>query len=124
MFWPAASDERKRFLEKYDEMDSVFGNLLGDFSVAFGDCQYQNKDGDLIREIDCPGFNKENLKIELSDGIVSIKGERKDGEGVDRKIYKRYRVGTYEIVDAEIKDGILYLTFKTPQEKKKTINIK
>lgn len=129
MFWPMSDSNRKPvgdYFRKFDEMENIFGNLFSDFSTAFDDYQYYNNDGDLIKEIEVPGFNKDNLAVEVSDsdGILIIKGERKNNEGVERKIFKRYRLGAYESADAEIKDGILYLTIKTPKDKMQKIELK
>lgn len=124
MFWPATKEDRRNFLTRFDEMDNLFGNLADGIGTAFGDYQYFDDAGNLIKEIECPGFNKDNLNVEVSEGILIINGERKDHDGVERKLYKRYRMGTYENVEAEIKDGILYLKILTPKEKKQKINIK
>lgn len=123
-FWPATREERRNFLKNYDEVSNLFGNLWEDFDNVFGDVTYQDKDGNYIREIECPGFNKENLNVEISEGILTIKGERTTGDEYSRKLFKRYRLGTFETVDAEIKDGILYLKFLVPKEKKQKIDLK
>jgi HSP20 family molecular chaperone IbpA len=124
MFWPVRHRGRSNFLDKFDEMDSIFGNLYDDIEAAFGYSNYKNDKGDYVIEIECPGFNKDNLKVEISEGIMTVQGERESSGGNVRRIFKRYTVGKYEDVDAKIEDGILTLTMKVPEEKKKTVEIK
>jgi HSP20 family molecular chaperone IbpA len=124
MFFPVRMRDRSDVLDSYDTASSMMDSLFNDFGTVFGNYSYKNDAGDFVREIECPGFNKQNLSVELSEGVLTISGERKDNEGIERKIYKRFRMGTYEDVDAKIEDGILYLTIKTPKEKKQKIELK
>ena len=105
------------------DTNSLFENLWGSFDEIFGDRRYKNDDGDLVYEVDCPGFNKENLTVEIADGVLTVQG--KIGEGFrNREIFKRLTVGTSEQIDAVIADGVLTLTFKTPEQKKTKLTIK
>jgi HSP20 family molecular chaperone IbpA len=104
------------------EVDSLFDNLYSGINDFFGDFRYK-KEGNLVYEIECPGFNKENLTIEIDDGIVTVQGSRGEGER-KREIFKRMSVSNSEEVEAEIKDGILTLTFKQPQKKTTKLEIK
>ena len=125
MFWSARSYNRDNSVTRsYDEVDSMLSNMFNEFETVFGDTLYKNVDGDYVREIEVPGFNKDTLNIEVSEGILIVSGERKIHDGTMRSIYKRYRMGTFEDVDAQITDGILYLTIKTPKDKKTKIDIK
>ena len=105
------------------EIDSLFDNITAGFNDFFGDTRYKTKDGDIAYEIECPGFNKENLTVEIADGILTVQGSRGEGE-YKREIFKRMSVGASEEVEAEIKDGILKLVFKQAQKKSTKLDIK
>ena len=66
-----------------------------------------------------PGFNKDNLKVELSNGVLTIQGSRevKDKNYAGKsQIIKRLEVGEAQDVAAEVRDGILkiVLTYQKP----------
>lgn len=105
------------------EIDSMFDNLLDGFNEFFGDARYKDKEGNLVYEIECPGFNKENLSVEIAEGILTVQGSRGEGS-MKREIFKRLNVGATEEVEAEIKDGILSLVFKQPTKKTTKLDIK
>ncbi len=108
-----------------DDPDSVFSRFFGDFEDVFGDHKYTDKDGNLVVEIEVPGFSKENLQVEISDGLLSVIGERKiAANGHTKKIHKRFTISNTEEVDAEVKDGILTLVFREPEKKKTKIDVK
>jgi HSP20 family protein len=97
----------------------LFNLFSDDFDRFFGSNSYRLESGDVIYELEVPGFNKDNLEIELSDGVLTIKGKRKlkePGKANESHLYKQLTVGA-EVVDAdaEIKDGILYVTLKYPE---------
>ena len=92
----------------------------------------KEKDGKYYLEIDIPGFDKEDIKIELQDGYLTISAE-KDDEKEDKhaKYLKRerfsgmcsrsYYVGeniTEEDIKANFKNGILTVEFPKEPEKK------
>lgn len=106
-----------------ENVDSIFDHLWGSFDEIFGDARYVNDKGCMVYEIECPGFNKDNLAVEIADGILTVKGERGEGSR-KQEIFKRMSVGSSEEVQAEIKDGILYLTFVEPEKKKTKLEIK
>lgn len=81
------------------------------------DTQYlTNEEGQTIIQIDVPGFNKDNLKVEISEGVLMIQGKTDT-----RQIFKQYTIGQVQNVNAKIKDGILTLTLVEPE--KETMNI-
>jgi HSP20 family molecular chaperone IbpA len=54
---------------------------------------------------------------------LTVQGSRGDGDR-KREIFKRMNVSHSEKVEAEIKDGILTLTFKQPEKKTTKLDIK
>lgn len=108
-------------------VESIFENLWSNFNDFFGDTRYVNNDGDVVYEIEVPGFNKDNLKVEIADGILTIRGERKiesDRHAGEKSIFKRMSIGSITDVDAKIEDGILYLTVKSPKKDVKSVEVK
>jgi HSP20 family molecular chaperone IbpA len=114
---------RRRDNSALADTENIFNSLWGSFDEIFEDTRYVDKEGNLTYEIECPGFNKDNLSVEIVDGILTVKGERNKGER-KQEVFKRLSVGASEDVEAEIKDGILTLTFIAPKKKATKLNIK
>jgi|TARA_R100001443_G_scaffold89910_1_gene96450 molecular chaperone IbpA len=82
------------------------------------------------------GFAKEELSITETDGLLSIKGAKKENKDskflyhgiAERDFHKQFKLGEYmEVSDSELTNGILTLSLKKelPESKQpKTINIK
>lgn len=87
--------------------------------------KYTDEEGNTVYEFEVPGFNKDNLEVSISEGFLFIKGQRASRRNSlrERSVDMKMAVPSYDI-DAEIKDGILYLTVKKPQSKKEVITIK
>ncbi len=93
----------------------------------------KEKDGNYIIEIDVPGYNKEDIQIELENGYLTVtaKANTKVDEEKEGYIYKERFVGECsrsfytgedvkeEDIKASFKNGTLTLTF--PKEDKKQI---
>lgn len=99
--------------------DFFENDLFGSFANFFDSSWKQDKDGNHVFEVECPGFNSDNLSVEINEGILTISGETET-----RKIFKRYQIGNITDVDAKIKDGILSLTLKSPKTEAKKIELK
>jgi len=82
----------------------------------------QSKDGAYLF-FEAPGFNKSNLKVEIENGILSIKGQRTyvlNDEKQSKSIEKEFKLGSEydpELIEATIEDGLL--TIFVPGYKKK-----
>jgi len=116
-------------------MPSIFKNdpfesLTRDFNSIFGcdcDCCKRDKDDNLIYTLDVPGFNKDNLKVEVAEGILTISGEsevRKQDSYSRGRIMKRFKIGEIEDAEATVKDGILTIKLKYPSKEISVKNIK
>ncbi len=97
------------------------------------------RDGKLIVRADLPGLNKDDVKVELNDNILTIEGERKD-EGRDEKSgWSERSYGRFfrsltlpegvnaENANATFKDGVLEITIDAPrltQSRGRKIDIK
>ena len=89
----------------------------------------KEKDGNYVLEVDVPGYNKENIQIELHEGYITVTATQKEDK--NSKYLKRerftgmcsrnYYVGENvkeEDVKANFKNGILTITFPKEPEKK------
>ena len=123
-----------RFFEDF-AMPSVFSEENG-FSPAF---DVSETDEQLTVKAELPGIAEKDIDISISDGILTIKGEKKHEKEEEDAHYHTVerRYGSFsrtmrlptdvdtEKVDATFKDGILRLTLpKTEASKPRKIEIK
>jgi len=105
---------------------TLFDNLMSNFDYFFGDATYINDDGNVVYEVELPGFNKDNIEVTLNNNILTVKGERETKTGSHagyKDIHKRLSVDKTEDIDAKIEDGILYVTLIRAKSKEKKIEI-
>lgn len=127
-------------------LDGVFDDF---FTLARGDemskmrCDIYEKDGIYTMEMDIPGFNREDVKIEVDDNdfitITAEKSTENNEEDNDKnyvrkeRSYGKYQRSFYvgdidkENIDATFENGILKVTMPKKEEEKlskKTIEIK
>ena len=117
-----AEDLKKRGKENYNEIKTQFKDFdLNDFFKRdTGLTKTATIDGTYSYQIEAPGFTKESLNINLSEGILSIEG--KSGE---RNLSYDIFVGDDVIKKVTLELGILdiKITEVTPKEKNTKINI-
>ena len=97
------------------------------------------KDNNINIEMDIPGFNKEDINIEINKGNLVVTAEKNEEENEDkkylrreRKFYGKYQRSFYlgeideENIEASFENGILKISIpkKTEEETKKLIEIK
>jgi HSP20 family protein len=92
----------------------------------------REEDGQVVVETSLPGFQKDEIEVELGDGVLSIRGERKhEEERKEASYYFRERsqgavARRVEIpgitagaeVDASLKNGVLTLKIPMAEESK------
>ena len=93
-------------------------------------CDIYEKGGNVHIELEVPGFDKKDIKIDVEDGVLTVeatKSEEKEDE--NKNYYKRERVyGSFkrqftvgnineEDINAKFDNGLLKISF--PQEEKK-----
>lgn len=127
-------------------LDDVFDNFFAPVrseSVSRMKCDIYEKDGVYTMEMDIPGFNREDVNIEIDDNdYLTITAEKtlENNDSDDNKNYVRrersygkYQRSFYvgdidkENIDAVFENGILKVTMPKKQEQKlskKTIEIK
>ena len=133
------------------ELDRLFEDFLGDgFHVptlpsAFGSkalmpaMDVTEREDAYVAELELPGMKPEEFQVELSDGVLSIRGERKQQKEEKGRHYHRVeRVhGSFERrialpaavaadkIDAAYADGILTVTVpKVPGPKPHKVEVK
>lgn len=118
--------------------DDVFDDFMGRAGVM--NCDIYEKDNKYHVEVDIPGFNKEDIKLNYNKGYLTIKASKseKHDEKDGKKYLRRERsYATYERtfylddindneIDASYKDGTLYIVApkKEENQNKKSITIK
>jgi HSP20 family protein len=153
-------DEMRKMQEQMDNMfDSFFARdrehlMLDDFNnrnlinselTNYREpvCDMYENDKEIITEIELPGINKKDIKINVSEDSVEIKTETKKEDKVEDKKKGMYRLersysGFYRKfalpknvdnnkAEAEYKDGILKIKIpklKIEDKKKKLLEIK
>lgn len=117
-----------------------FDNLLDDFDMGHKvekgmKCDIYEEDGKYKIVADVPGFKKEDIKLELNNGYLTISAEKSNDEEEDNKKYirreryyakemRQFYVGEVDEskVKAEFKDGLLKVS--VPKEEKEKDNKK
>ncbi len=102
-------------------------------------CDIYEKGGKVHIEMDIPGFNKEDVKVDLDDGILTIAATKhEDKEEKEKNYYRKERTfGTFKrqfnvgninesTIDAKFYNGVLKISFPKEEQKqsKKFIDIK
>ena len=84
--YPSLRDEMDRLFDvafpalSSLQHDGFFGDWEGEFPVDF----YQDKDAFTVRA-ELPGFRKEDISIEVADGILTVSGHQKIETKSDKK---------------------------------------
>lgn len=132
----------------FREMDSLFNRFRQDFSGGFNlqnftqsdwvpPVDINETDKEFLITVEVPQIDKEDIKIEVQNGMLNISGERKY-ENEDKKAHRIERFyGNFQRsfklpdnvkedkIDAEHKNGVLYLTLpKTKEKAPKLLDIK
>ena len=97
------------------------------------------KDGNIILEMEAPGYTKDDINISIDNGTLSISFEKEEEDGENKKYLHRERKSYSKVsrsfylgdideedIDASFKNGILVVSApkKKEIETKKTISIK
>jgi len=126
----------------FDDLDSWFDD---DFFTETLERKWapavdiEEKDGKYLLKADLPGLKKEDIHLELHDGYLTLKGERKSEHEEKKENYHRmertygsfqrsFRVPesvTEKDIKAKYHDGVLEMTIPAPKEEKpKAIDVK
>jgi HSP20 family protein len=138
MLKPGASPTRKNLLDRFFEdwhVPSIFGEQR-EWVPAFD--IYEN-DKNYVLKAEIPGINPKELDVSLTDGLLTVKGEKRKESEERGETYHRIerRYGAFERsfhvpdsiqadrVGAEYRDGILTLTLpKVERRRVRQIDVK
>ena len=124
-----------------DDLDTWFDDgflteKIGEWVPAV---DIEEKEGKYLLKADLPGLKKDDIHLELHDGYLTLKGERKSENEEKKDTYRRvertygsfqrtFKVPeglTVKDIKAKYKDGVLELTIPTPKAKEpKAIDVK
>ena len=125
-----------------DDLDTWFDNdfFTKPFEMKWTPAvDIEEKDGKYMVKADLPGLNKGDIHLELHDGYLTLKGERKSEHEEKKEDYRRIErtYGSFQrtfsvpegVTEKDIKakyhDGVLELTIQAPKaEKPKAIDVK
>ena len=148
MFTPAIFTRNNNFWrDPFDEFNRMFPAFFDDGglekSFAGFNTDVMEKEGNYILQAELPGFNKEDINIDLKDDILTVsashKEEKKEEDEKTRYIRKERHSASYsrsfrvanvtpEDISASYKNGILEVTFpkreSLPEKETKKIEIK
>jgi HSP20 family protein len=113
-------------------LDTGFGRDMSAFANAAWSPQIESfRKGDkLVVRADLPGLRKEDVNVEVDDGVLTISGERTEEHEEDRDDYYRSERSyghffralplpegvSNDQCDATFKDGVLEVTLAIPKE--------
>jgi HSP20 family protein len=128
--------EMDRFWDSFFERRPTKGEETGEFLPAI---DLAEKDNELVVKCEVPGMDPKDIDISLSDGVLTIRGEKKqereEKESDYHLVERSYGSFTRSIqlprevqgekINASYKNGILKITLpKSEEAKKKEIKIK
>ena len=129
----------RNHLTTYDPFFDLFFPVTGENDQNMMKTDVIEKSDSYLLKVNIPGVKKEDVKISLEDGYLTINAKyRKETEEHEKYIYQERRIGEYtrsyyvdkyvtsEDIAASIEDGVLTLTVKkvTPSKAKQSQTIK
>ncbi|KAL4559934.1 hypothetical protein LXL04_032080 [Taraxacum kok-saghyz] len=117
------------------EAAANMNRLLKNFAPAHLIRRFKEKDESYSLKYQMPGLSKDDVKITVEDGMLFIRGERKEEEedGDEEEYWAAARYGYYntslmlpedakvEEIRAEMKDGVLHVIIPKDDTKKKHV---
>lgn len=120
-----------RINRMFDDFFTDSGRLVSNSVKSWSpEVDIYEEAGKVVIKADLPGIEKKDIAINVEDGILTLKGERKTDEKSDEKnIYRRERFyGSFERafrlspntdadkIEAEFKNGVLHITIPNAVE--------
>ena len=129
----------RNYLTTYDPFFDLFFPVTGENDQNMMKTDVIEKSDSYLLKVNIPGVKKEDVKISLEDGYLTINAKyRRETEEHEKYIYQERRIGEYtrsfyvdkyitsEDITASIEDGVLSLILKKvkPAKVKQSQNIK
>ena len=127
--------EMERMLEDFDtlRLPSLFRKEFDEVGWM-PEIEVLQLNGELTVRVDLPGLNKDDVNVELTDGVLAISGERKEEKEENREGYYRSErsYGSFyrqiplpegaktETATAKFTDGVLEITMQAPKREPQT----
>lgn len=121
-----------------EDMAKGFGEEAGELAAWSPSVNIFDKNGKLVVEAELPGVKKDDIDVHVDNGVLTIRGERKQEDEVKEDNFYRLErsYGSFsrsfrlpsdveaDKVDAEFKDGMLVVKVpRTEEAKAKQIKI-
>jgi len=133
-----------RELGRHGRLGRLMEEMFGERALARGEhapaLDIHETDSEYVVSVELPGVRKEDISVEFTDGVLSVRGEKTSGGKEEKKERSRWVERVYgafhrsftlppnaasDRIDASFKDGVLTLRIaKVEQTKPKTIAIK
>lgn len=131
----------KKSIEVFNSLFNINNNDIRTQGLEvdfFPNVNSREDDKAFYLDVDLPGVKKEDIELNITDGVLTIKGERKIRKTQEDKTYYKIEssYGKFERsftlpkdidegkIEAEVKDGVLSLTIpKSTQDIQKTKKI-
>ena len=129
----------RNYLTTYDPFFDLFFPVTGENDQNMMKTDVIEKSDSYLLKVNIPGVKKEDVKISLEDGYLTINAKyHKETNEHEKYIYQERRIGEYtrsyyvdkyvtsNDISATIEDGVLSLTIKkvSPTKAKQSQNIK
>ena len=130
----------RNYLTNYDPFYDLFFPVVGENDQNMMKTDVIEKDDSYLLKVNIPGVKKEDVKISLESGYLTINAKyKKETSEHDKYLYQERRIGEYtrsfyvddkvnkEDITANMEDGVLTLTIKkvvqTKEKKSQYIEI-
>ena len=133
--------DMERLFEEFDgfRLPSLYGREFFPFTKEFEhvdwspEIEVRQNDGQFVVRTDLPGLKKDDVKVELTDNLLTISGERKEEKEEKREGYYRSErsYGSFyrqvplpqgaktDTAKADFIDGVLQITMQAPEREPK-----
>ena len=116
----------------------VWGDLMGSAEARMPSVDVQDHDDHLLVRAEIPGVNKEDLKVSISDNVLTIKGDTKREDKKESGDYFRHEISRTSFarsvtlpvavdaskVSAALTDGMLEVTIgKAEASKRRSVKV-
>jgi HSP20 family protein len=141
--WSPVTDLSSEFATMQREIDRMFDRFRGGAVDSSADLwptvDIVENDNDFVVNVELPGVRKEDVKITVNDGVLTVKGEKKQERELKEDQYRRLErsFGAFERsftlpttaqserIGANYNNGVLMITIpKAEQAKPREIEVK